>query len=66
MIGIEILITFIKKVDMYENHHDDYAVECVVIAVRELCDVRYSDVSVIQIFSGSEHKLSSYSKTLKI
>ena len=32
-----------KKVDMYVNNHADRAVECVAIAIRELCDMRDSD-----------------------
>ena len=32
-----------KTVDMYVNNHADRAVECVAIAVRELCDMRDSD-----------------------
>ena len=42
------------KVDMYVNNHADRAVECVAIAVRELCDMRDSDDT--QVFSGSELK----------
>ena len=57
MIGIKILITFnniYKKVDMYVNNLADRSVECVAIAVRELCDMRDSDDT--QVFSGSELK----------
>ena len=43
-----------KKVDMYVNNHADRAVECVAIAVRELCDMRDSDDT--QVFSGSKLK----------
>ena len=32
-----------KKVDMYVNHHADHVVQCVAIAVRELCDMGNSD-----------------------
>ena len=32
-----------KKVDMYVNNHADRTVECVAIAIRELCDMRDSD-----------------------
>ena len=39
---------------MYVNNHADRAVECVAIAVRELCDMRDSDDT--QVFSGSELK----------
>ena len=38
-----------KKVDMYVNNHVDRAVECLAIAVRELCDMRDSDDA--QVFS---------------
>ena len=38
---------------MYVNNHADRAVECVTIAVRELCDMRASDDT--QVFSGSDH-----------
>ena len=40
-----------KKIDMYINNQADRAVECVAIAIRELCD---SDDT--QVFSGSELK----------
>ena len=43
-----------KKVDMYVNNHADRAVECVAIAIRELCDMRDSDDT--QVFSDSELK----------
>ena len=43
-----------KKVDIYVNNNADRAVECVAIAVRELCGMRDSDD--IQVFSGSELK----------
>ena len=46
-----------KKVDMYVNNHADHAdraVECVAIAIRELCDMRDSDDT--QVFSDSELK----------
>ena len=43
-----------KKVDMYVNNHADRAVECVAIAIRELCDMRDSDDA--QVFSDSELK----------
>ena len=40
-----------KKVDMYVNNHADRAVECVAVAVRELCDMRDT-----QVFNGSKLK----------
>ena len=40
-----------KKVGMYVNNHADRAVECVAIAVRELCDMRDSDDT--QVFNGT-------------
>ena len=43
-----------KKVDMYVYNHADRAVECVAIAVRELCDMR--DLDDKQVVSGSELK----------
>ena len=43
-----------KNVDMYVKNHADPAVECVEIAVRELCVMRDSDDT--QIFSGDEPK----------
>ena len=43
-----------KKVDKYVNNHADRAVECVAIAVTELCDMRDSDDT--QVFSGSDLK----------
>ena len=43
-----------KKVDMYVNNHADRAVECVAIAIRELCDMRDSDDT--QVFGDSELK----------
>ena len=43
-----------KKVDMYVNNHVDRAVECVAIAIRELCDMRDSDDT--RVFSGCELK----------
>ena len=43
-----------KKVDMYVNIHADRAVECVAIAIRELCDMR--DSNDTRVFSGSELK----------
>ena len=43
-----------KKVDMYVNNHADRAVECVAIAIRELCDMRDSEDT--RVFSGSELK----------
>ena len=43
-----------KKVDMYVNKHADRAVECVAIAIRELCDMRDSDDT--RVFSGCELK----------
>ena len=43
-----------KKVDMCVNNHADRAVECVAIAIRELCDMRDSDDT--RVFSGSELK----------
>ena len=36
---------------MYVNNHADRAVECVAIAVRELCDMRDSDDT--QVFNGT-------------
>ena len=39
---------------MYVNNHADRAVECVAIAIRELCDMRDSDDT--QVFSDSELK----------
>ena len=68
MIGIKTLITFIKKsiciyihIDFFinglgseTNNHTDRAVECVAIAIRELCDMRDSDDT--RVFSGSELK----------
>ena len=39
---------------MYVNNHADRAVECVAIAIRELCDMRDSDDT--RVFSGSELK----------
>ena len=39
---------------MYVNNHADRAVQCVAIAVGELCDIRESDDT--QVFSGSELK----------
>ena len=44
----------LKKVDMYVNNHADRAVECVAIAVRELCDLR--DLDDTLVFSGSKLK----------
>ena len=43
-----------KKVDLYVNNHDDRAVECFAIAIRELCDMR--DLDDTQVFSDSELK----------
>ena len=43
-----------KKVDMYVNNYADRAVECVAIAIRELCDMPDSDDT--QVFSDSELK----------
>ena len=43
-----------KKVDMHVNNHADRAVECVAIAIRELCDMRDSDDT--RVFSGCELK----------
>ena len=39
-----------KKVDMYVNNRADHAVECVAFAVRELCDMRHSDDTMITMF----------------
>ena len=50
-----------KKVDMYLNNHADRAVECVAIAVRELCDMGDSDDT--QVSSGSELKVDMYVNT---
>ena len=38
-----------KKVDMYVNNRADRVVECVAIAIRELCDIR-SDSNDTQVF----------------
>ena len=45
-----------KKVhiDTYVNNHADRAVECVAIAIRELCDMRDSEDT--QVFGDSELK----------
>ena len=45
-----------KKVDMYVNNHADRVVECVAIAIRELCDMRDSDDRPTWVFSDSELK----------
>ena len=42
------------KVELYVNNHADRAVECVAIAIRELCDMR--DLGDTQVFCGSELK----------
>ena len=39
---------------MYVNNHAYRAVECVAIAIRELCDMRDSDDT--QVFGDSELK----------
>ena len=39
---------------MYVNNHADRAVECVAIAIIELCDMRDSDDT--RVFSGSKLK----------
>ena len=36
---------------MYVNNHADPAVDCVAIAIRELCDMRDSDDT--RVFTGS-------------
>ena len=38
-----------KNVDMYVNNRADRVVECVAIAIRELCDIR-SDSNDTQVF----------------
>ena len=35
---------------MYVNNRADHAVECVAFAVRELCDMRHSDDTMITMF----------------
>ena len=50
----QIINNIYKKVDIYVNNHADRAVECVAIAVRELCDMSDSDGT--QVFSSNELK----------
>ena len=50
---------------MYENHHADCAVECVAIAVRELCDMRDSDISDIINYRSLEIANTNFLVILK-
>ena len=45
---------------MYVNNHADRAVECVAIAIRELCDMRDSDDTQVE---HDQHFRDNYRST---